>query len=213
MTNYTVELRKLIDSNYDLGMTTYPIFDAAYRVALNTKIKNHFYFREIGFETAGRFKFHLNAVLNEVMPLYNKMYNSELLVFNPLYNTDVSEENSRENSANATSINSNKTDVEQLDDTLQVHSDTPGGLLNVDDLKSNTWASDATRQDNSIKTGTTGSAENTNASQAMELYVKHVSGNSGISNSQLLTDFRATFLNIDMMVIHELDGLFMGLLE
>jgi hypothetical protein len=213
MAKFTVELGQIIASGYDLGMTAYPIFSESYRAALNAKIKEHFYFREIGFETAGKFKRYLNMTLNEVMPYYNKLYNSELLTFNPLHNTDLTEDKTQENSSNSATVNNNQVDVEQIDDTLQVHSDTPGGLLTADNIKSNTWASDAARQDNTIKTGTTGVNENTNAANAVDIFVRHVAGNTGLSNSQLLTDFRATLLNIDMQVIHELDSLFMGVLE
>lgn len=46
----------------------------------------------------------------------------------------------------------------------------------------------------------------------IEQYTEHVSGKKGgASNSKLLTEFRETFLNIDMMVINELEPLFMQL--
>lgn len=45
-----------------------------------------------------------------------------------------------------------------------------------------------------------------------ENYIESVVGNNGSYNfSRLLQDFRDTFLNIDMMVIEEFKGLFMGL--
>ena len=56
MSKYTTELRRLIESGYDLGLKTYPIFEESYRTILNGKILSHYKFREIGFETAGLFK-------------------------------------------------------------------------------------------------------------------------------------------------------------
>lgn len=45
-----------------------------------------------------------------------------------------------------------------------------------------------------------------------EEYLEHVIGsNGGESFSKRLLDYRATFINIDMMVINELEGLFFGL--
>lgn len=68
---------------------TYPIFDEAYKPTLETKILKHFYTREIGLETYGLWKLKLDTRLNEIMPYYNKLYESELLEFNPLYTHDI----------------------------------------------------------------------------------------------------------------------------
>lgn len=46
MSRYTIELRYLIEGNYDLGLKDYPIFDESYREQLNNKIIQHYYFRE-----------------------------------------------------------------------------------------------------------------------------------------------------------------------
>ena len=88
MSKYTTELRYLIESNFDLGLDEYPIFDESYRQLLNDKIINHYYFREIGMETAELFKRYLNQTMREIMPYYNQLYKSELLEFNPFYNVD-----------------------------------------------------------------------------------------------------------------------------
>ena len=88
MSKYTTELRYLIENNFDIGLKDYPIFDENYREALNQKIINHYYFREIGMETAELFKRYLNNTMREIMPYYNQLYKSELLEFNPFYNVD-----------------------------------------------------------------------------------------------------------------------------
>ena len=88
MSKYTTELRYLIENNFDIGLKDYPIFDENYREPLNRKIINHYYFREIGFETAELFKRYLNNTMREIMPYYNQLFKSELLEFNPFYNVD-----------------------------------------------------------------------------------------------------------------------------
>lgn len=88
MSKYTTELRYLIENNFDIGLKTYPIFDENYREFLNTKIINHYFFREIAMETAELFKRYLNTTMCEIMPYYNQLYKSELLEFNPFYNVD-----------------------------------------------------------------------------------------------------------------------------
>lgn len=67
----------------------FPIFDEEYRSVLETKILKHYYTREIGAETVGLWKFWLETRLNEIMPYYNQLYQTTLLSFNPLLDTDI----------------------------------------------------------------------------------------------------------------------------
>lgn len=71
---------------------TFPIFDDAYKLPLEKKILRHFYTREICEETVGLWKLRLCDKLNNIMPYYNKLYESELLEFNPLYDVDYRNE-------------------------------------------------------------------------------------------------------------------------
>ena len=75
-----------IDSIFSFN---FPMFDESYRSVLCTKILRHYYTREIGFETVGLWKLKLQTKLNEIMPYYNQLYNSELIKFNPLYDVDL----------------------------------------------------------------------------------------------------------------------------
>lgn len=94
----------------------YPIFDEAYRSVLETKILEHYYTREICEETVGLWKLRLKTKMNEIMPYYNQLYESELLEFNPLYDVDYKrqgtkdgkEDNTRTDDLNRTSRDSGK---------------------------------------------------------------------------------------------------------
>lgn len=66
----------------------FPIFDENYRLPLEKKILRHYYTREICEETVGLWKLRLEDKLNLIMPYYNKLYESELLKFNPFYDVD-----------------------------------------------------------------------------------------------------------------------------
>lgn len=68
---------------------SFPIFDETYRPVLEKAILRHFYTREICEETYGLWKLRLEDKLNLIMPYYNKLYETELLEFNPLYDVDV----------------------------------------------------------------------------------------------------------------------------
>ena len=67
----------------------FPVFDDNYKSVICTKILRHYYTREIGFETVGLWKLKLQTKLCEVMPYFNQLYESELIKFNPLYDTDL----------------------------------------------------------------------------------------------------------------------------
>lgn len=86
---------EVIHLSHDKVMGDYPIFDESYREVLNSKILRHYYTREIGAETVGLWKLWLNTRMREIMPYYNKMYESELFHFNPMYDVDLSTSRTR----------------------------------------------------------------------------------------------------------------------
>lgn len=93
----------------------YPIYDRAYKPVLENKIINHFYFREIGAETVGQFKFMLARTMNEIMPAYNGLYRSADMSYNPFYDADYyrdhsgSGSGSKQSSTSGTSETSGET--------------------------------------------------------------------------------------------------------
>jgi hypothetical protein len=232
MSRYTIELRYLVEGNYDLGLKDYPIFDESYREQLNNKIIQHYYFREIGFETEALFKNRLNQKMNEIMPYYNQMYESSKLKIDPLSTIDLEEVFSRKSkttgegtsSTSGTGNNTNNfnstdtTDygkISKFSDIAQAQT-TPNEILNdkyltsatVDDGQDkNTNTGTNTSQTESTTSGT--STDERNLDEDTTLTRK---GNNGTaSESELLNMYRETFLNIDMMIIDDLDELFLGI--
>ena len=202
----------------------YPIFDESYKPLLETKILMHFYTREIGSETYGLWKLRLNSKMNEIMPYYNKLYKSELIEFNPLYDVDITVDHNRtnndtrnglhDNSTSGTGTGTNTDSSERAGWNL--FQDTPqNGLQNVQNMEylssatKDTDESNSTSQYSSSTTGRdTGSYSDTY--RGIEDYLEHISGtHGGISFSKKIKDFRENFLNIDMMVIRDLNDLFM----
>lgn len=92
MSKYTVELRELLEHDVDIGLKTYPIWSEDHRQELNQKIINHYKYREIAFETPGRFIEELNIKMHEIMPYYNDLYKTTILEYNPIHNVDYTEE-------------------------------------------------------------------------------------------------------------------------
>lgn len=224
---FTVELGSLIENGFDIGLNAYPIFDEAYRAPLNAKIVEHFFFREIGLETPELFKRFLNRKMNEVMPYYNQLYASALHDFDPFCNYDMDTSGSTSGTSDQTREYSRTektaTDAESVtgndtDSTARtLVSATPQMQLsgnedyatNITDSTSKTAATGSSSQKSSVDSAASDSTEQT--AKTLEDYVTHVSGISGITKSQALLQFRETFLNIDMLVIGELDELFMGI--
>lgn len=110
----------------------YPIFDETYKPLLERKILEHYYTREIGQETYGLWKLRLRAKMREIMPYYNKLYNSELIEFNPLYSEDIRVDGHKQN--NGTLGGSDITNSGGRDVSTAGGTDT-----RTDDAKHNEW--------------------------------------------------------------------------
>lgn len=54
----------------------YPLTDKISKEKFECMILNHFLMRRIGFETVTAFRIQLDVKLNEIMPLYNKMFDA-----------------------------------------------------------------------------------------------------------------------------------------
>lgn len=240
----------------------YPIFDEAYRSVLETKIIRHYYTRELSEETVGLWRLRLQDKMNLIMPYYNKMYESELLKFNPLHDVDVTTERTTEDNgtnnldaehsrtvAGTRTRRDDGTDTENSqhnnthsDTDWDLYSDTPqGGILGIEGeaisdptVNNNTYLSNARKQtnngqaqDTNNRTRTTVDTTNENYQNTdngtnsadttihnLQDYEEHIFGKrSYMTYSQMVLEFRKTFLNIDAMIIEELSTLFFGLWE
>lgn len=191
-------LRELVEwaTQYNRGLTrsevieegrkklfnfSYPIADD-YKKEFETKFIRHFYFREIGFETEGRFKFALEEWLNLHMPYWNKILESTHLEYDPLYNVDYKKDSDLERNldqvdnrvtdsrienngkasseSDATTNEKGKTTGDQTNDRdstakkKRMFEDTPDGRLDiVNDNNIIQYATELTQEDNTEKIG------------------------------------------------------------
>ena len=201
MSKYTTTIKTLIDNNFDFKMTSYPIFDENYRETLNQKILYHYYENEIGFETASLFRFYLNNKLNEIMPYYNELYNKQIKLLDKLdKNVDLTETFKRDTETNTTSKSNSKNSGKN------VFLDTPQGNLYKGDIDSTDYATSVTWNKNDIDD--TSDATGT----GLENYIKTITGNNGSKyNIEVLKDIKDNIMNIDLMIINDLNDLFMGI--
>lgn len=201
MSSYTVELRQLIQNGYDIGLKDYPIFDESYRETLNNKIITHYWMREIGAETAGLFKLYLNRTMGEIMPYYNQLYKSTQLDFDPLNAYNYVETNMELENVESDGTRTDTADGKSL------YSDTPQGLLDNGAIADEKYLTSATLNDSSA------SSTANNLQKRDRNFEKKVRGNMYHNLSELLKDYRETFLNIDMEIINnpEIQNCFMKL--
>ena len=188
------------------------------RAELNSKILSYYRWREIGFETVGRFLFELKTALNEIMPYYNQLYYSADQDFNPIYNVDYIRNTQRNRSdtnigSQSSSTSSSTSDSSSATDySKSVTSDTPQNQLSIDgeDINDVDYASEASWGKNSNSTsGSSSGSSNTNASNSTignekEGIVETTKGNFGVTSAQdLIVKYRETLLNIEQLIIHD----------
>lgn len=202
MAKYTITIKTLIDNNFDFKMNNYPIFDENYRETLNNNILNHYYENEIGFETAPLFRFYLNQKLNEIMPYYNELYKVQKKLINDnllLNNVNLTEELKSKNTTTTSSTSQSTNKGKNL------FQDTPQGNISQQDINAqNVYATNITLNDNSINDNSSANGSGTNE------YIKTIVGNNGGKfNIDILNDIKNNLMNIDLMIINELNDLFM----
>ena len=230
--DYTSQLGHLIALGYDndialhLDAAHYTIFDESYRDTLNRKIVEHYLFREIGMETPQMFVFNLGRKMNEIMRYYNQLYVSEQQKYDPLMTQDMYSENNTDNTTESSAKSNSEqtshgttqsnTDTKTSSSATTVRSEFPQTRLD-DFLK---YATNADQTNSNTDTNVSGtqttdnSGSGTNVTDFTHQSDKgsgsvHAHGYAGMSGAQLIAAWRATMLNIDMMVIGELENNFM----
>ena len=199
MSKYTITIKNLIDNKFDFQLNEYPIFDENYRNTLNQNILYHYYENEIGFETAGLFRFYLKQKLNEIMPYYNELYKAQKSILNNLFNNvDITETLNRDTSSNTTSNSNSENNGKSL------YLDTPQGNEYKGTMEDTSYATKERNNKNSIND--TSNMQGT----GIENYIKTIKGNNGNKyNIDVLNDIKNKLMNIDLLIINELNDLFM----
>lgn len=178
----TIELREVVkDTDIFDRCDPFPIWSEDHRGELEKKIIEHYYFRQIGFETVGRFKFYLNARLREIMPRMNKLYKTTIYKYNPIENYNMEE---------------GSTDNRTVDvDTLSKFSETPQGPLT--DLIDGKYLTNA--------------SHGTDKTSGKESHSAWRHGNIGVTTTQqMIEQERKVTIDLDVMIIDELKDLFLG---
>lgn len=199
---YTVLLKDLLAhpeaaEKIKKALSTYPLYVGQNtenqisfiptREELNTKILNHYRYREIAFETIGRFIEELEISMLEIMPRYNQLFHSVDImngiedIFGNVNVTETyteeregktvgkgnSEVKTSDSSTNNTTATDKQNTVTNMDDNAKtVHSATPQNELDISaaDIDSVPFADDV--QWNKHNSSSSGNTSGENASES-----------------------------------------------
>ena len=160
---------------------------------LAKKIVDHYYLKDIGFETYAMFKHYAMIQMEEIMESKLPLIYSSAIQYDVLVNVDYTETLERTVEGTATGNGSG----------LVVNSDTPQGNITKESILGGSYATNTSA--NEMDSSSTSSDE--------ENYTKHVKGNSGVSATaqRMIAQYRENIRAIDYEIIKELNDLFMGL--
>ena len=204
MSKYTLELRYLYeDENFKLFDFPYNLYNNDLKPWFEEKFFQHFMFYEIGFDTIGMFKQRLMSKLNDIYPYYKQLYETEIRSkgIDFMLNKDLKESYVRELTSNSNSNQESNVTSNGLSTAGQL---TPSLIANSQKIDK---FMDSAQKDNNSSNSTSTGESNGNS---REEYTLTSQGNIGITSSaELLTKWRETLLNIDLMIFEECNDLFM----
>ena len=220
---YTVLLCDIMKNNkedLDKALSTYPIYTPVNemyysiiptREEVNTKLLNHYKYREIGFETVGRFLEELEISMNEIMPYYYQLMKSEDImnaVDDPFGNVDVTEtfeQSSSDNSSgSATSTGSSSGSATSNGKNVMV--DTPQNNLSINNIDSVEYASniDYSKLSSSDETSSTNTSTTESTASGTTTHTLNRKGNQGVNTyAHDMGELRTIFQNIVQMIIND----------
>ena len=238
MANYTMEINQMMNNPIIGGVFTFP-YDF-YSDNENDKKEfeelfiQHFYFREIGFETPYHFKLRLQATLNLKMPYYRQLALTEwnkvksieqMMTSKNLKETTTHEQSIKGNStvdnqSNSSINQSSEGSINGTSNDLTKQSSLADGVSSVsleNGYLTGTAQSNGQNQQTSTSSGnqTQASSDKSNANNEQtlsETTTFHSTGDIGVQTpAYAITEWRKVILNINEMIIKDCEDLFMKL--
>ena len=245
MARYTVELRELMRNEEVMPLITealskYPMYTPQSddeevraiiptREELNRKLLNHYKYREIGFETVGRFLDELERAMDEIMPYYNQMYNSVeimALIDDPFGNVDVTENYTEtrsgtgkvtgSGSSTTSATDSSSTNSSGSSHSKNLESETPQVNIaktaeQIDDVShadKASWSKNGSSENTSSEGESSSSGTNTSESESeTNETIEHTftkRGNQGVNTyAHDMVEFRTSIIDVTMQIIED----------
>ena len=231
MASYTMELRKVIDYyGRDEVESWFKDYDEAYYLTptqleqihkfsvwnkdrLAKKIVDHYYMREIGFETPALFRHYALVTMQEIMERYLPKIYSNFLEYDPLSNVDFTEEFTREIIGSSASEGTSHSNSNQASEGFNIINNTPQKKITKQDLGTGAYASQINQSETESDIQDSTTTQYSGNSNTIEKFTRHEEGDNGviITNQRLVKEFREIIVAIDEEIIYELSSLFMGL--
>lgn len=231
MASYTIELRNVCEiygrdevenwfKDYDLTeyllpdqieqLNKYNIFN---KNRLAQDIVDHYFMREIGFETPALFKHYAKVKMKDIMQEKLPLFYTMSLNYDPLVNVDYTETFKRTAKGTSETEGSSESNSNNNAEGMNINNNTPQKRIEKQDLESGLYAS-STNQSNTnsqIQDFTENSSSGNSTTE--EEYLRNFKGNQGISATYqaMIKQFRENIISIDKDIIDELDSLFIGL--
>lgn len=232
MASYTIELRKLVDIYYsrqevegwfkDYNLADYLTptqieqitkFNVWSKDKLAKKIVDHYYMREIGFETPELFKHYAKVTMQEIMERYLPKIYSNFFEYDPLSNVDFTETYTREISGESANEGSSSSTSTQNAEGLNITNNTPQKKITKQDLDTGAYASQVSQSNTETGIEDETTTSNSGTSSTVETFTRHEEGDNGviITNQRLVKEYREIIVAIDEEIINELGSLFMAI--
>lgn len=199
----------------------YPLTSNITKEKFETMILNHFLQRRIGFETVTAFRIQLDVKLNEIMPLYNKMFDAleNWEIFNDgektvRTGTDNRTQNSTQNSTNNISNSlTNHSTTSTADISDRRNSELPQNQL--EDLRNGSYVTNYNYdtntnngEDNSTSQGTSTTTNNSsNNSTDNNIYNETIT-RTPADKIAIYKEFQENLKSIYEMIFKDLECLF-----
>ena len=174
----------------------FPLSNVITKADFECEILKHYMMRRIGFDTLTAFQIALDAKLNEIMPMYNKLFDAleGWDIFNgeteKLTGTDVRNiTSSTTNESNGTTVDSSK------------YSDTPQN--NITDIQNGNYLTNYTYDDGTNHNKIDGSGTSTDTNN-----ISHTTEKSVADKIQAFKEFKENREAIFTMIFKDLDVLF-----
>ena len=127
-------------------------------------------------------------------------------------NVNLTETFEGENSNNSNVSNNSESHSTGNSNMKNLFQDTPQGELDTTSINNQKWATNLTLNENNTNGNITDNSTSVGKSNGTNNYIKKIIGNNGGKyNIELLKEVQNSIINIDIMIINELQDLFMGI--
>lgn len=192
MAQVTIELRHLLQTDFELFDFNYVISDTVWKAELEKAIIDYYLFEEIGQETPERFKHVFKTKFLSLIPHYDRLYQlNQQALLDGLINSKMTESIEGE-LVNSGEDNSNSSSTQDV-----LNTEYPQHTSIVDDIPSG----------RSVNNGTSSVSVNFGKVET-KTHEKIISGYSGITSVELVTKYKNNLLRINGQIIQELKSCF-----